>query len=265
MNILKYIYGLLLLMAFMSCGQRNHPVAQLEESREAKQLLQGVWMDEDTESIVFKMKGDSVYYPDSTSQTVCFKVIGDTLYIGSTARYPIEKHASHLLWFRSQDGELVKLVKSDDDEESSDVFKQNTPQILTVNEVLKRDSVVMYNGERYHLYVVVNPTKYKVTRHALNDEGLDVENVYYDNIIHVSVYHGAKAVFSRDFNKQFYAKKVPETFLQQSILNNIEYASTDDKGFHFNASICIPDEASCYLVEHIISFDGKLNTQVSEN
>ncbi|MBQ1880221.1 MAG: DUF4738 domain-containing protein, partial [Lachnospiraceae bacterium] len=34
--------------------------------------------------------------------------------------------------------------------------------------------VVNYEGKRYHLYIAVNPTKYKVVRHTLNDDGLDV-------------------------------------------------------------------------------------------
>ena len=263
-KLLIIIPVLVLLASLTGCGQKSQTVEQREESREAKQLLQGVWIDEETENVVFKLKGDSVFYPDTTSQTAFFKVIGDTLYIGSTARYPIEKHTEHLLWFRSQDTELVKLVKSDDDEESDKVFEQNKPQILTLTEVLKRDTVVLYNGERYHLYVAVNPTKYKVTRHTLNEDGLDVENVYYDNIIHLSIFQGARQLFSRDFRKSFYEKKVPSQVLQQSVLNDMQYAGTDADGFHLNVSVCIPDDASCYLVEHVISFSGQLTTHLSE-
>lgn len=252
----------LLLAALMSCEQRAGD-AQLPESKEAKQLLQGVWSDEDTETIVFQMRGDSVFYPDSTSMPAFFRVCEDTLYIGSSARYHIEKHTNHVLWFKGTDGELVKLVKGDDDDEKK-FFERNKTQILTLAEVLKKDTVVSYEGNRYHLYIAVNPTKYKVVRHTINDDGLDVENVYYDNIIHLSVFQGAKQLFSRDFRKRQYQQRVPAQFFEQAVLNNMEYACTDGKGFHVNVSLCTPGDASCYLIEHVVSFDGQITTELLE-
>jgi len=246
---------------FVGCGQKT--ADQLPESQEAKQLLQGIWSDEETESLVFQMRGDSVYYPDSTSMPAYFRVYDDTLYIGSSARYHIEKHTEHLLWFKGGDGELVKLVK-DDGEEEQETFERNKAQILSLTDVLKKDTVVSYNGNRYHLYVAINPTKYKVVRHTLNEDGLDVENVYYDNIIHLSIFNGATQIFSRDFRKQQYQQRVPAQFLEQAVLNNMEYSSVDEKGFHMNVSVCTPGDASCYLIEHVISFDGQLSTELLE-
>ena len=124
--------------------------------------------------------------------------------------------------------------------------------------------MVYYNGKRYHLYVAINPTKYKVSRHVLNEDGLDVENVYYDNIIHLSIFQGDKQLFSRDFRKQLYEKRVPQQVLVQSILNNMEYDKVDGEGFHMRASVCVPDEASCYMVGHTISFTGQLTTKLLE-
>ena len=113
-----YLKALALIMmlatAITSCGGRQGNPADAPESLEAKRLLQGVWVDDDTEDVVFKMQGDSVFYADSTSVPSYFKVVGDTLYIGSTARYRIEKHTEHVLWFRGRDGELMKLNKDDD-------------------------------------------------------------------------------------------------------------------------------------------------------
>jgi len=256
-----YVLILALLPAVIGCGGRKNDSPEKQESREAKALLQGVWTDEDTEDIVFKMQGDSVYYTDSTSVPAYFKVIDDTLYIGRSARYHIEKHTEHVLWFKSPTGELMKLIK--DDERAEDFVKPET-QILSLTGVLKRDTVVFWNGDRYHLYIAVNPTKYKVSRHTLNEDGLDVENVYYDNIIHLSIFKGSNQIFSKDFRKQQYGKRVPAKILDQSILNNLEYANTDAEGFHLNASICIPGDASCYLVEHVVSFDGKQKTNLLE-
>ena len=132
------------LAVLVGCGQRSGD-ATLPESQEAKQLLQGMWCDKETESVVFLMKGDSVYYPDSTSMPAYFRVYDDTLYIGSAARYHIEKHTEHLLWFKGADGELVKLVKDNGDAEK-EVFEHNKAQILSLTDVLKKDTVVSYEG-----------------------------------------------------------------------------------------------------------------------
>ena len=265
---MKRAYGLiitcvLMLAVIVGCGQRAGE-ANLPESEEAKQLLQGVWSDEEAESVVFMMKGDSVYYPDSTNMPAYFRVYDDTLYIGSTARYHIEKHTEHLLWFKGGDGELVKLVRDSDDADKKEVFVQDKTQILSLTDVLKKDTVVSYDGKRYHLYIAVNPTKYKVSRHTINEDGLEVENVYYDNIIHLSIFNGATQLFSRDFRKQQYQQRVPPQFFEQAVLNNMEYSSIDEKGIHMNVSVCTPGDASCYLIEHVISFDGQLTTELLE-
>ena len=97
-----------------ACSGQQKPASERSESREAKRLMQGVWLD-DSESAVFQAKGDTVYYADSTSMPAYFRVVDDTLYIGKEGRYHIEKQTEHLLWFKSETGELTKLSKSDDE------------------------------------------------------------------------------------------------------------------------------------------------------
>ena len=80
------LLSLVLLAILSGFRQNTRSAADLKESREAKALLQGVWTNEDTEDVAFRMRGDSVYYSDSTSMPAYFKVVGDTLYIGSSAR-----------------------------------------------------------------------------------------------------------------------------------------------------------------------------------
>jgi hypothetical protein len=252
---------LLLLCGFLLIGcdsKQKRP----EESKEAKALLQGVWEDEETDEVLFKLQGDSVYYPDSTSMPAYFMVAADTLYIGNSTRFYIEKHSEYVLWLsKVDDDEVIKLHK-DDDADDDEEFPAH--QIQTLTEVVKKDTIVFYKGSRYRLYFAINPTKYKVTLNTVNENGLDVENVYYDNIIHLSIFSGSTQIFSRDFRKPLYEKKVPAQFLTQSILNNMEYEKTDAQGFHVNASLCTPGNASCYMVGHIISFDGKLITKLLE-
>ena len=103
-----------------------------------------------------------------------------------------------------------------------------------------------------------------MVQHTLNDDGLDVENVYYDNIIHLSIFKGSQQLFSRDFRKQQYESKVNPQFLGQAILNDITYDHADAAGMHFHVSLCTPGAASCYLIEHVVSYDGKMSTQLLE-
>ena len=259
---MKKRFGYLLLFCcvilLVGCGSAP---STPKESKEAKQLLQGIWVDEGTDEVLFKLQGDSVYYPDSTSMPAYFMVAADTLYIGKTSRFHIEKHAEHVLWIQNSEGEMIKLRKSDEPDEEVEFLDH---QIQTLTEVVKRDTVVFYNGDRYHLYFAINPTKYKVVLNTVNEDGMDVENVYYDNIIHLSIFKGSTEIFSRDFRKLQYEKKVPSQFLTKSILNDMEYEKTDAQGFHVNASLCTPGNASCYRVEHVISFDGKLATKLLE-
>lgn len=268
MHNIKVLYHnimiLLLVVLATACSWQGKQISEQEESAEAKRLLQGVWMEEDSETSVFHMKGDSVYYADSTSMPTSFWVVGDTLYMGSDIRYFIVKQSEHVLWIKSQGGEMLKFVKSTDAIQETEKEFSEKPHILVLTEVLKRDTVVHYDGERYHLYVAVNPTKYKVVKKTVNDDGLEVENVYYDNIIHLSVFKGAAQLFSRDFRKQFFEQKVPKAFLSQAILNNMEFNKVDAQGFHMNASLCMPYDASCYQVETLVSFDGKLSTKLLE-
>lgn len=234
-----------------------------KESPEAKALLQGIWLENESEEVSFRAKGDTIFYPDSTSLPAYFKVVGDTFLLGQN-KYSILKLSSHLFWFRNQMGDVVKLKKSDDPNDVLDFVREQPKVMNALKEVLKTDSVVIYNGERYHWYIAINPTKYKVTKASYNDDGVGVENVYYDNIIHISVFNGAKRLFSSDFSKKMYQNHVPEQFLSQSILGNMQFDHVDASGFHFIATICIPDGASCYMISTDIGLDGAMSMKLLE-
>lgn len=244
------------------CKEKAKGDSTVAENTEAEKMLQGIWVDGDTEEVTFKVDGDTIYFPDSTSMPTAYKVYGDTLVMGSpTAKYPIVKQAPHLFWFKNQNGDVVKLNKSDDPADSL-AFTHEKPKAMTYNEVVKRDTVVVYSGERYHCYIAINPTKYKVVRTAYNNDGVGIDNVFYDNIIHISVFKGATQLYSHDFRKQMYGRFVPKQFLSQSILSDMQFYKVDAKGFHFNATICIPDGASCYMLDTNISFGGKLTMEL---
>jgi hypothetical protein len=174
------------------------------------------------------------------------------------------KQTPHLFWFQNQMGDVVKLRKSDDPLHEQDFAAESHSAVVIADKVVKRDSVVFYNGERYHWYIDINPTKYKVVKTTYNDDGVSVDNIYYDNIIHISIFKGSARLYSSNLRKQQYAQYVPENFLQQAILGNMQFDRVDAQGFHFAATLCIPDGASCYMVSTDVSFDGQLTMKLLE-
>lgn len=264
MRLLLIILISIILLTGCSSRQDGGTVVQEKESVESKQMLEGIWIDSESGEVSFKVHGDTIFYTDSTSMPAYFRIVGDSLVLGSSGtRYGIEKQTQHQFWFRNQNGDLIKLEKSEDPADM-DEFVHDMSRIMTYTHQVKIDSVVSYGGDRYHWYIAINPTKFKVTKRAYNDDGVEVENVYYDNIMHISVYKGADKLYSSDFRKQQYGAKVPKDFLNDAILANMEYSHIDARGLHFNATLCIPDGASCYLVETLISYRGQMTMKLVE-
>lgn len=261
---MRFATLLILLLTLIGCQRKSSDaVVTSAESKQAKALLQGIWVDAETEEVSFWVKGDTIYYPDSTSMPAYFCVTNDSLFIGQQS-YLIVKQAAHLFWFRNQASDLIKLTRSDNPNDAL-MFRHEQPEALTmVSELQKSDSVVIYNGQRYHWYIAINPTRYRVTKTSYTDDGVGVENVYYDNIIHLSLYKGAEKLYSKDLHKNDYTSEVPEEFLQQAILGNMQYDCVDERGFHFNATLCIPDGAACYQISTDISFEGQLSLKLVE-
>lgn len=248
----------------VSCGGKQTSQAEEpQEDRNAKQQLQGIWVNDEDEDIAFKAKGDTIFYPDSTSQPVYFQVFGDTLVLhgANDVKYPIVKLTHHLFIFRNQNGDEVKLKLSENPDDAS-LFMVERPEALNQNQLIKRDTIVTQGSEKYHCYVQINPTTYKVIKASYNDEGVEVDNVYYDNIINLHIYHGAQKLFSRDFRKQAFEGKVPKEFLRQSILSDLKLSGVDATGIHYVASLVIPDSMSSFEVEVAISYDGRMMMRV---
>ena len=245
--------------AAVSCQKKTDVKLSAVEDTKAKEMMQGVWIDDETQEVNFMVKGHPILYPDSTSQPAFFKVVNDTLVVGEPpSRYPIVKFSAAILVFKNQNGEELKLTKSNSPDDNAE-FEQHKHQPFAVTtRQLKKDTVVTLGGERYHCYVAINPTKYKVLRRVFNDDGVAVDNVYYDNIIHLSVYRGAEKIYSSDITKKLYASKVPADFLNQSILGDMNLSRADSDGFHFETVIGIPEATTSYVLDTTVSKDGKI-------
>lgn len=248
------------------CGCKERTVVSdslLQENQEARHMLQGIWINSDGDDIAFRVKGDTISYPDSTSQAVSFKVYADTmvLYGATVVKYPIVKLAPHLFMFRNPYGDIVKLVKSEDPADNY-FFSRKQAAPVNQNRLIKRDTLISYGGKRYHCYVQVNPTSYKVMKTTYTDEGVAVNNVYYDNIVHLSIFLGTERLFSRDFHKKDFSRLVPQPFLRQSVLSDMTFLQADTAGIHYKAEVRIPDSSLSYIVETVIAPSGKYTMQI---
>lgn len=261
------LLSVLLVAVLVGCRRPAGGKASLpQEDPRAKQMLQGIWLNDAEGDVSFMAKGDTIFYPDSTSQPVRFAIYGDTLVLSAAgeSKYPIVKQAPHLFVFKNQNGDVVKLVKSEDPDDRY-AFEERRPVALNQNRLIKRDTVVTLGGEKYHSYTQVNPTTYKVVKSSYNDDGVAVDNVYHDNIVHVSVFNGARKVYSGDFRKQAFVRLVPADYLSQSVLSDIAFTRIDASGLHYAATLCIPDSPSSFVVELLISPAGRLTMRVADN
>ena len=64
--------------------------------------------------------------------------------------------------------------------------------------------------------------------------------------------------------EQMYEKMVPDGFLDDAILGAMDFNHIDAEGLHFSATLCIPDGASCYMVDTQIAYTGKQTMSLLE-
>lgn len=261
----KVLPFIVLLFLFAACGNKEKQITKSVEDAAAKKMLQGIWLDEESGEPSFRAEGDTIYYPDSTSAPVHFFIIADTLVLEGSRplRYAIVKKSNNILQFINQNGEVVKLVKSED-KADNEVFETEQPLALNQRQTIKRDTIVGTGSERYHCYVQVNPTTYKVYKQTYNDDGMQVDNIYYDNSIHVAVFRGNTRIYTHDFHKQDFARLVPKDVISQCILSDMLMKSSNNEGVHYEAQLAIPDTPSIYLVDVAITYKGAMRMNIVE-
>lgn len=259
----KIFLSLICGLSLSSCKDSRPKPFVSQENVKAKKMLQGIWINEENQSVAFRVEGDSIFYPDSTIQPVSFRMIEDTfvLHGASDVKYPILKQTPHLFVFRNQNGDEVKLTLSNDVEDEA-FFSNKHPKPLNQNRVIKRDTIVSYGDARYHCYVQVNPTTFKVAKSTYNDEGVEVYNIYYDNIVNLHIFNGSRKLFSSDFHKSDFESIVPPKFLEQAVFSDLTFRAIDAQGVHYVASLVIPDSMSSFEVRVTVSFDGKRHIAV---
>ncbi len=262
MRLGKVTIFLLLLSIFAGCHRKSE--TRVVEDQAAKQMMQGLWIDDDSQTPVFKAVGDTIFYPDSTSLPSHFWINADTLFMQNQrlVKYKIVKQAEHLLIFINSTGDEIKLVKTSEKDFESQ-FGTGKPVVINLNQKIKRDTVVNNSVFNYHLYTQINPGHNKVVKQTYNDEGVEVDNAYWDNSINITIYRGAVRVFSHNFHKEEFRKLVPSTFLQEAVLSDILFDHVEKEAVFYTAILGIPDESTSYLITLRIGFNGHVTKKIA--
>lgn len=251
-----------LLTACSSPSQQKEKAEK--ENLEAKSLLQGVWVDDITETPLLRINGDTIYYINESVTPKMFKIIGDSLktYGQQVSSYHIKKQGKHVFWIESAIGDILQLSKADSAIDS--LLPTSIQPLEKPREVIQKDLIVYYNNIRYRGYVYINPTGIKVVQPEITEEGLEVENVFYDNIIHICVYEGKNRLFGRDMKKADFEPLLPEAYYQRSILADMDFIGVNEKGYQYQANLCIPNSASCYLINISIAKNGDITYELAQ-
>ena len=263
MKSVKYIC--LMCFVMLAACQEGSRLQRMAEDKVAKDLLQGIWVDDSSDLPVFMVVGDTLHYSDPNAVPILFKIIRDSIYLlgVDTISYKIERQGESTFWFTTATDELMKLHRSEYEEDLLVFNREKEP--VQVNNVIQqyveKDSIIVYDDVRYRGYVFINPTHYKVVRTLFDENGLGVESVYYDNIIHICVYNGARELYGRDINKQLFSEYVDAGELSSSILSDMDFVAVDNEGYHYRAMLTVPESAASQVFELLISPEGTLQVK----
>jgi hypothetical protein len=263
-HILSYAFcTATLLTVFCQCSYSGTDYTREHEDKEAKEMLQGVWVNDEEGAPALMARGDSLFFPDGASLPVAFWIYKDSLYTqgNTTNQYLITKQAEHLFKFFNKAGDEIKLVRNDD-KQLIPLFTQARPYAQNIFRTTDLDTIADGGLRHYDCNLHIEPTSDRVFKPTFNNEGIEVDNLYLDNVARLRVSTKGVSIFSHDFRKQEFSSFVPAEFMKQSILRDVVYDKADTAAVYFDAVIGIPDAASCYVVELKISKDGRLTKKL---
>lgn len=233
--------------------------AMEHEDADAKEMMQGIWMNDDEGSLSLLVRGDSIFFPDTTSIPMKFWIYKDSMYVkgSNTNRYKILKQAPHIIKFLNQTGDEVRLVRLEDSTLTK-YFFQPRPYAMNIFRTISRDTIGEGAGRKYACSIRIEPTSERVVKSSLNDDGIEVDNIYLDNVAKVNIATGGTQIYSHDFRKGEFSSFVPKDFISRSILRDIQYNNADTSAIYLDAIIGYPDASTSYVVGLKITKNGKL-------
>ena len=241
-----------LVLLMVSCADTGRQT----EDAEAMQLMQGIWINTEGNTPSIMARGDSIYYPDSTSLPVRFWIYKDSLYMKGRVltRYKIEEQSEKLLKLENQNGEPLSLSKASDNSSMGD-FTRQRPYALNVFETDDADTTVAISSGYVKCSIHIEPSSDRVVKSVCNDDGFVVDNMYLDRAANVCINEGGSTYYTHSFRKQEFSSYVPDAFLSKSILRNVIFYGVSGDTVVLYATIGIPDAETCYVVEIRISRD----------
>ena len=63
-----------------------------------------------------------------------------------------------------------------------------------------------------------------------------MDNVYYDNVMHICVYEGRKMIYGHDITKDMFSDVIPDEFLKNAILSDMDFYGVGKVGFRYQAA-----------------------------
>lgn len=253
---------LFLSVMVVSCGLKETKEAIAHEDKQAKEMMQGLWVSEGDGGAAMLVRGDSIFYPDSASMPARFWIYRDTLFLqGQNVNgYKILKQAPHLLMFDNQNGDEVKLVKSN----SRVLMKSFDYHVYAMNvfRTEQSDTTVFTDLGYYDCMVSTRTTSGRVVKSTYNDNGMEVDNMYLDNVATLTITNHGTLVFRHDFKKEEFQALVARDMMQRAILRRFYFDHADRKAFYFNAVIGVPDASTGYVLEVRVTPDGKITKRL---
>ena len=150
--MIRYITIVLLIFLLAACNNaQKQNISGQSEDLTAKELLQGIWLDDESDNPLMLIKGDTIYYTDTQSAPVYFKILKDTFYTygNELTRYLIDRQTEYSFSFHSISDNIVKLHKSEDPNDSLAFSVKSAEVIPIYTDVTKKDSVITHNGNRF--------------------------------------------------------------------------------------------------------------------
>jgi hypothetical protein len=242
------------------CSQKTE--YKPEEDLRAKEMFQGVWVSESNEPVLLA-KGDSILYPDSSSQPVRFWINKDSIFLkgAHVTRYMITKQMPHVFLFTNQTGDEVKLLKSDDNSLKK-IFFQNRPYAINTFRIEDKDTTIFTTAGYFDCNIHMETTSDRVLKSDYNDWGIEVDNMYLDNLARLTVVTGGQKFYQHEFRKQEFSQFIPKELLARAILQDFQFDHCDDNAMYFSISIGIPDASTGYVIQVRLSNKGTVTKKL---
>lgn len=227
-----------------------------EQDLQAKRLLQGIWVDDEGTAPMIMVLGDSIFYPDSASMPVKFWIVKDSLYLQGKHlnSYKINKQTTNLFTFLNQNGDELSMVKSND-KSFKKAFSYHVYAMNTFEEE-NIDTTANTDQGYYRSLIHTETTTDKVIKSTYNEEGIEVDNLYLDNIASLVIKSKNTPIYVHDFHKAEFAAFIPKNFIDDCILRKFYFTHSDKRALYYEAVIGVPDAYTTYVIEVRITPDG---------